>query len=204
MSAREDERRARWRRRAFAQFEKDPSYAWLRRSSGRRRLVVAHASLWIVSATVFAVLIESRVTGWPIGVLGVIWLLLFVWSTGLLNGSVGGVTELPYDLLDEAQTTVRRRAESDAHRVVQGAMFVVAIWALANIGARYAQLTSPDAPADAAELVWLLPRIPPQHATWVLLGVAVVAFLLSILPTYLLAWRLPDDVAEPEQVAEAA
>lgn len=123
--------------------------------------------------------------------------------TGWLNGSVGGVTELPYDLLEEAQTAERHRAEADGRRVVRGALFLGAVWGMENLGARHLQLASPDAPEGAAEVVWLIPRIPPETVTWVLASLVVVAALLAILPTYLLGWRLPDDVVEPESVDPA-
>lgn len=197
MSGRNDEQRAGIRRRAFAEFE-DPRYDWMRQRQGRRRLVAAHLVWMLVAYVAFGIVIESGAGMLPFAVVGLVWLVVFVVLMGWLNASVSGVTALPYDVLDESQSTVRRRAESDSHRVVQVVMFVVGVWAFANLGARIAQLSSTDAPADASELVWLIPRLPPQAATWVLLGVGLVAALLAILPTYLLAWRLPEDAGEPE------
>lgn len=201
MSAREDEGRARWRRRAFAEIEKDPSYAWLRRSSGRRRLLAVHVAWGVVGYGTLGVLMETVASGVPLAVFALVWLAGFVVLTGWLNASVGGVTELPYDLLDEAQTMVRRRAEADGHRVVRVVLFLIGLWAVGSLGARYGSVAGGRA-TDSAPTVLL--GVPAGWWTWAMIAIAAVCSLLAILPVYLLAWRLPDDVAEPEEVAEAA
>ena len=37
-----------------------------------------------------------------------------------------------------------------------------------------------------------------------MVAIAALASLLAILPLYLLAWRLPDDIVEPDSVEPAA
>lgn len=204
MSRRDNERRARVRRRVFAEANEDPRYDPLRQRRGRRQIVVVHVAWLLVAFAAQGVLTQMSAVGWPLALAALVWLAGFVLLTSWLNISVSGVTELPYGVLDEAQRAERRRAEADGHRVVQGALFLVALWGLANVGARHAQLTSPNAPEDAHELVWLIPRIPPEAVSWVLAAVVVIAVLLAILPTYLLAWRLPDVAGEHEDMDATA
>ena len=201
MSVREEKGRARWRRAAFAELEADPRFARFRRRSGRRQLLAVHVAWGVAGYGTLGVLLEAVASGVPLAVLALVWLAGFVVLTGWLNASVGGVTELPYDLLDEAQIAVRRRAEADGHRVVRVMLFLVGLWAVGSLGARRGALDG----GHAVETVpTVLLRVPAGLWTWGMIAIAAVCSLLAILPLYLLAWRLPDDVAEPEQVAEAA
>jgi hypothetical protein len=201
MSAREDGRRARLRRRAFAELEADPRFARFRRRSGRRRLLAVHVAWGVAGYATLGLLLEAVASGVPLAVFALVWLAGFVVLTGWLNASVGGVTELPYDLLDEAQIAVRRRAEADGHRVVRVMLFLVGLWAVGSLGARRGALDSGRA-VDTVPTVLL--SVPEGWWTWAMIAIAAVCSLLAILPLYLLAWRLPDDIAEPEDVAETA
>lgn len=195
-----DPDRARWRRRAFAELEADPRFARFRRRRGRRTLLATHVAWGALGYGGFGLLTEASV---GVGVLvgaALVWLAVFVVLTGWLNGSVGGVTELPYDILDEAQTSVRRDAEADAHSVVRVVLFLVGIAAVGSLGARFAMLS--EAAGEAVRTVTL--TFAGGSWTWTLIAVAAVCSLLAILPLYLLAWRLPDDLVEPEPVEQAA
>jgi len=199
-----DSGRARRRRRAFAELEADPRFDRFRRRRGRRTLLAVHLAWGALGYGGFGVMTESIVIGVVIITAGLAWLAGFVVLTGSLNGSVGGVTELPYDVLDEAQRSVRRHAEADAHRVVRGVLFLVGLAAVGSLGARSAMLSdaSGAAAADAVRTVTL--TFPGGSWTWALIAVAAVCSALAILPLYLLAWRLPDDLAEPEPMEPAA
>ena len=201
MSGRDEERRASRRRRAFAELEADPRFARFRRRSGRRRLLAAHIAWGASGYTAFGALTEVVASGIALIVFALVWLSGFVVLTGWLNGAVGGVTELPYDLLDEAQVAVRRRAEADGHRVVRVALFLVGLWAIGSLGARYGSLAG-GRTVEAVPTVLL--GVPAGWWTWVMVAIAALASLLAILPLYLLAWRLPDDIVEPEPVEPAA
>ena len=201
MTGREDERRARLRRRAFAELEADPRFARFRRRSGRRLLMSVHVGWGVAGYGTLGLLLEVVASGVPLAVFALVWLAGFVVLTGWLNASVGGVTELPYDLLDEAQTSVRRRAEADGHRAVRAVLFLVGLWAVGSLGARYGSLAGGRA-VDAAPTVLL--SVPVGWWTWTMIAIAAVCSLLAILPLYLLAWRLPDDLVEPEPVEPAA
>ena len=201
MTGRDDERRARLRRRAFAELEADPRFARFRRRSGRRRLLAVHIAWGVAGYVSLGVLLEAVASGVPLAVFALVWLAGFVVLTGWLNGSVGGVTELPYDLLDEAQTAVRRRAEADGHRAVRIVLFLVGLWAVGSLGARYGSLASGRA-VEATPTVLL--SVPAGWWTWALIAIAAVCSLLAILPLYLLAWRLPDDLVESEPIEPAA
>jgi hypothetical protein len=61
---------------------------------------------------------------------------------------------------------------------------------------------SGDATGDAVRDVVL--TFAGGSWTWTLIAVAAVCSVLAILPLYLLAWRLPDDLADPEDVERAA
>lgn len=189
MSGRDDVRRARRRRRAFAELEADPRFQRFRRRRGRRRLLAAHVVWGTAGYATLGVLTEVVASGVPLAVFALVWLSGFVVLTGWLNASVGGVTELPYGLLDEAQTAVRRRAEADGHRAVRIVLFLVGLWAVGSLGARYGSLAAGRA-ADAAPTVLI--GVPDGWWTWALIAIAAVCSLLAILPLYLLAWRLPD------------
>jgi hypothetical protein len=196
-----DPGRARWRRRAFAELEADPRFDRFRRRRGRRTLLAVHLAWGALGYGGFGVMTESVVSGAVIVASGLVWLAGFVVLTGWLNGSVGGVTELPYDVLDEAQRSVRRHAEADAHRVVRGVLFLVGLAAVGSLGARYGMLVgSGDATGDAVRDVVL--TFAGGSWTWTLIAVAAVCSVLAILPLYLLAWRLPDDLADPEDDPE--
>jgi hypothetical protein len=195
--------RARWRRRAFAELEADPRFARFRRRRGRRVLLAVHLAWGALGYGAIGAMTESVVRGAAVGASVLVWLAVFVVLTGWLNGAVGGITELPYDVLDEAQTSVRRRAESDAHRAVRGALFLVGLAAIGGLGARYGALVGAgDATADTTRTMVL--TFNGGAWTWTLVAVAAAASLLALLPLYLLAWRLPDDLAEPEPVEPAA
>ena len=195
-----DPDRARWRRRAFAELDADPRFARFRRRRGRRALLATHVAWGAIGYGGFGLMTEAGVgLGVVVGA-ALAWLAGFVVLTGWLNGSVGGVTELPYDILDEAQTSVRRHAEADAHSVVRVALFLVGLAAVGSLGARFATLA--DASGDAIRTVTL--TFSGGSWTWTLIAVAAVCSLLAILPLYLLAWRLPDDLVEPEPVEPAA
>jgi len=199
-----DSGRARRRRRAFAELEADPRFDRFRRRRGRRTLLAVHLAWGGLGYGGFGVMTEAVVSGAAIVASGLVWLAGFVVLTGWLNGSVGGVTELPYEVLDEAQRSVRRHAEADAHRVVRGALFLVGLAAVGSLGARFAILSdaSGAAASDAVRTVTL--AFPGGSWTWTLIAVAALCSVLAILPLYLLAWRLPDDLTEPEDVEPAA
>lgn len=201
MSGRDEERRASRRRRAFAELEADPRFARFRRRSGRRRLLAAHIAWGVSGYTAFGALTEVVASGVALIVFALVWLSGFVVLTGWLNGAVGGVTELPYDLLDEAQVAVRRRAEADGHRVVRVVLLLVGLWAIGSLGLRYGSLAG-GRPIEAVPTVLL--GVPAGWWTWVMVAIAALASLLAILPLYLLAWRLPDDIVEPDSVEPAA
>lgn len=201
MSGRDDGRRARLRRRAFAELEADPRFTRFRRRSGRRRLLAVHVGWGVAGYATLGLLMEVVASGVPLAVLALVWLSGFVVLTGWLNASVGGVTELPYDLLDEAQSAVRRRAEADGHRAARVVLFLVGLWAVGSLGARYGSRAGGRA-VDAAPTVLL--SVPAGWWTWALITIAAICSLLAILPLYLLAWRLPDDLVEPEPVEPAA
>ena len=120
------------------------------------------------------------------------WLFGFVLFTGWLNASISGVTELPYQVLDEAQTAVRREAESTAHRITQGVLFVVVLAGASTMGLLFAAREDrPDTftftfNPDTVHLV----------SVWNLIAVIAVTSLLALLSTYLVAWRLPDNLSE--------
>ncbi len=195
-----DPGRARWRRRAFAELEADPRFDRFRRRRGRRTLLAVHIAWGALGYGGFGVMTEAVVSGAVIVASGLVWLAGFVVLTGWLNGSVGGITELPYDVLDEAQLAVRRHAEAVAHRVVRGVLFLVGLGAVGSLGARYAALIG--AAEEATRTVTL--AFAGGSWTWTLIAVAAVCSMLAILPLYLLAWRLPDDLAEAEPVEPAA
>jgi hypothetical protein len=197
-----DTGRARWRRRAFAELEADPRFDRFRRRRGRRTLLLVHLAWGALGYGGFGVMTEAVVSGAVIVASGLVWLAGFVVLTGWLNGSVGGVTELPYDVLDEAQRSARRHAEADAHRIVRGVLFLVGLVAVGSLGARFASLSAASGAAagDAARTVTL--TFAGGSWTWTLIAVAAVCSVLAILPLYLLAWRLPDDVADPEDDPE--
>lgn len=213
MRRRPEKERAALRRRAFAELEADPRFARFRVRRGRRRLLGAHVG-WGGLGYVGVALATGQPVGWLSGRVGdvpavaigvgavVLWILGFVVLTGWLNAAVGGVTELPYDLLDEAQAGVRRRAESDAHRAVRFVLFLVGLWAVSNLGAGFATRGPAGVGADATRAALLV--VPAGAWAWALVAVAAVASLLALLPLYLLAWRLPDDVVEAEPVEPAA
>jgi len=199
-----DRDRARLRRRAFAELEADPRFDRFRRRRGRRTLLAVHLAWGALGYGGFGVMTEAVVSGAVIVASGLVWLAGFVVLTGWLNGSVGGVTELPYDVLDEAQRSVRRHAEADAHRIVRGVLFLVGLAAVGSLGARFASLSeaSGAAAGDAARTVTL--TFAGGSWTWTLIAIAAVCSVLAILPLYLLAWRLPDDLVEPEPMEPAA
>ena len=201
MSGRDEERRARLRRRAFAELEADPRFARFRRRRGRRRLLAMHVAWGVAGYATLGVLFEVVASGVPLAVSALVWLVGFVVLTGWLNASVGGVTELPYDVLDEAQTAVRRRAEADGHRAVSIVLFLVGLWAVGSLGARRGALDSGRV-VDTFPTVLL--SVPAGWWAWAMIAIAAVCSLLAILPLYLLAWRLPDDIVEPEPVEPAA
>jgi hypothetical protein len=198
-----DPGRARWRRRAFAELEANPWFDRFRRRRGRRTLLAVHLAWGALGYGGFGVMTEAVVSGAVIVASGLVWLTGFVVLTGWLNGSVGGVTELPYDVLDEAQAAVRRHAEADAHRIVRGVLFLVGLVAVGSLGARYGWLVGAgDATGSTVRDVVL--TFAGGSWTWTLIAVAAVCSVLAILPLCLLAWRLPDDLAEPEDVERAA
>lgn len=201
MTGREDERRARLRRRAFAELEADPRFARFRQRPGRRGLLAVHVAWGVAGYVMLGLLLEAVASGLPLAVFALVWLAGFVVLTGWLNASVGGVTELPYDLLDEAQTAVRRRAEADGHRAVRIVLFLVGLWAVGSLGARRGALDSGRV-VDTVPTVLL--SVSEGWWTWAMIAIAAVCSLLAILPLYLLAWRLPDDVVESEPVEPAA
>lgn len=204
--------RAGWRRRAFAELEADPRFDRFRRRAGRRGLLAIHL-VWGALGYALVGMAADLPVGWlaqrigdtgavATGVAAVlVWTAGFVVLTGWLNASVGGVTELPYAVLDEAQTAVRRRAEADGHRVVRVVLFLIGLWAVASLGFRYGLRTGGGA-AEAAPTVLL--AVPAGWWTWAMVAIAATASLLALLPLYLLAWRLPDDVLEPAPLESAA
>ncbi len=187
MSGRDDARRARRRRRAFAELEAHPRFQRLRRRAGRRRLLGAHVAWGAAGYLAVGTMAVAGVDPIPGVAAAVVWLVVFVVLTGWLNASVGGVTELPYDLLDEAQVSVRRRAESDAHRAVRVVLFGVGLLAVGGLGARVGSLAAGVPPEDPVTV-----SLMPSTWTWTLVAIAAAASLLALLPLYLLAWRLPD------------
>ena len=193
--------RAARRRRAFAELEADPRFDRFRRRHGRRRLLAVHVAWGAVGYVAAGLATESAVglVTAGLGLLG--WLAGYVVLTGFLNGAVGGVTELPFAVLDEAQAAVRRRAESDAHRAVRAVLFLVGLAAVGRLGAMSGAAAAGAVPSEAAVLTL---RLVGADLTWALVGVAAVCSLLALLPLYLLAWRLPDDVVEPEPMEPAA
>lgn len=203
--------RAAWRRRALAELEADPRFDRFRRRGGRRRLLAAHVAWGALGYALLGIATDlpagSLAGGGDPGavVLGVtaalVWLAGFVVLTGWLNGSVGGLTELPYRVLDEAQTAVRRRAEADAHRVVRGVLFLVGLWAVGGLGAHLGRRVAGGA-GDVAPTVLL--GVQSGWWPWAMVAIAATASLLALLPLYLLAWRLPDDLVEPEPLETAA
>lgn len=196
-----EERRAGRRRRAFAELEADPRFARFRRRLGRRRLLAVHIAWGACGYATFGVLTEIVASGIPLAVFALLWFSGFVVLTSLLNTSIGGVTELPYELLDEAQIAMRRRAEADGHRAVRVVLLLVGLWAVGSLGARYGALASGRA-ADAVPTV--LMSVPAGWWTWAMVAIVSVASLLAILPLYLLAWRLPDDVVDLDPIEPAA
>jgi hypothetical protein len=199
-----DPDRARWRRRAFAELEADPRFDRFRRRRGRRLLLALHLGWGALGYGGFGLMTEAAVVlGVAVGA-GLVWLTGFVVLTGWLNGSVGGVTELPYDILDEAQTSVRRHAEADAHSVVRVVLFLVGIAAIGSLGARFALLSDAAGAAAGDAIRTTTLTFAGGSWTWTLIAIAAVCSLLAILPLYLLAWRLPDDVLEPEPLEPAA
>ena len=196
-----DRDRARWRRRAFAELEAHPRFARFRHRRGRRTLVAVHLAWGALGFSGVGLMTESVVSGVVIIASGLMWLTGFIVLTGWLNTAVGGLTELPYDILDEAQTTVRRRAESGAYRAVDVVLVLIGTAAVLGLGGRYAALQG-GMTGSATRDVTL--TFPGGSWTWTLVTVAVVCSLLSMLPLYLLAWRLPDDLAEPEPMERAA
>lgn len=201
MTARDEGHRARRRRQAFAELEADPRFRRFRRRRGRRQLLAGHVAWGVAGYVTLGVLAGVVASGAPLAVVLLVWLAGFVVLTALLNASVGGVTELPYDLLDEAQTAVRRRAEADGHRVVRIVLFLIGMWAAGSIGARYGAVAAGRVDES---LPTVLLSVPAGWWTWALLTIAAVALLLAILPLYLLVWRLPDDLVEPDPIESAA
>jgi hypothetical protein len=193
--------RAARRRRAFAALEADPRFDPFRRRRGRRRLLAAHLAWGAAGYAAAGLATVSVLRPVAVAVALVVWLAGFVVLTGWLNGSVGGVTELPYAVLDEAQASVRRRAESDAHRTVRAVLFLVGLAAVGTLGSTYGAMSAGKDPSWSSALAL---GVTDVRWTWSLIAVAATCSVLAILPLYLLAWRLPDDVVEPEPVEPAA
>lgn len=195
--------KARLRRKAFAEFDSDENYAWLRTQSGRRRLIVLHV-LWGAGGYLGLGIATVTPYGWLSGILGqtatvtlavvltIGWLFGFVLFTGWLNASISGLTELPYQVLDEAQTAMRREAESFVHRITRRLLFVVGLAGASTMGLLFAAREDrPDTftftfNPDTVHLV----------SVWSVTAVIAATSLLALLSTYLVAWRLPDNLSE--------
>jgi len=171
--------------------------AWLGRSTARRRLVVAHALLTaylIASLVLFAAgpryvaaAIFGPVLG-PVLTLGTAALLLVAWFalTGMLNFATQGILDLPDDVLDEVQATLRRDVEAASYRTVvrtMAAVGFIAASALGGLAGRARQLDADPGPLLDLSLT---------GRSLLLGGVLLLAASLALLPRWRLAWQLPD------------
>lgn len=202
--------KARIRRNAFAEIDNNPKYAWVRTQNGRRRLIALHV-LWGAAGYLGVASATIAPYGWLSDTLGstatltltvasiVVWFLTFIVLTGWLNASVSGVTELPYQILDEAQTAVRREAESAAHRITRAVLAVLGFGGALALGLLIA--TRQDRPET---FTFTFSQGSVHTASvWTVIAVMATLSLLATLSTYLLAWRLPDAIADVDVEQDA-
>ena len=154
----------------------DPSLVRLQRTEIRKRLsitqgIVALVLIGFISFVGYRGVFESFAL--TTGALLVL-LAVFVVTTGKLNGSTGGITEIPRRDLDEVQLEVRERAYATAYRLV-GASFLplfIAGWGFVQGGA---------------------------DVSWLVFAALFVFFVWLGAPVHILAWTLPDGEEEEEE-----
>lgn len=105
----------------------------------------------------------------------------------MLRTSIGRVSDLPDEHLDERQLALRDRTYVLAYRglAVTVVWLLLAAWIVAD--------------ASATRVV------SSSVAGWIMSDAMFVMIALALfLPSAVMAWHADDDVAEPEEVAEAA
>ena len=157
----------------FRAIDGDARYAWTRRRRNRLLLVVVQGGV-ILAALLLVV------GGRPLPALLAI--LPFFPLMALINIGIHGVLDVPRAELDQVMITIRNEARARAYSilvVLLGVTVVLAPFGAALIGDR-----APDQPVAAI--------VVPSGV------VGALFFVVLLLPTWLVAWRLPDGDAPAE------
>ncbi len=163
--------------RTFGDFDRDPRYAWTTRRRNRLVLVVTQASVLLAACGLLA--IDRPGSALLVG-------LMFFPLMSLINIGIHGLLDVPVTHLDDIMVRVRIEAKARAHTVLvvlTGGLLVSAPFGVRFAGERFTD--------DAAAAI-VVPSIVA----------GLLFFVAMLLPTWILAWRLPD--ADEDDVVEVS
>lgn len=157
--------------RTFRELDRDTRFAWTTRRRNRLLLLVTQGSF----LTLALVLLLVDRPGWALLAVATFFPLM-----GLINIGTHGLLEIPDGSLDDVMRLVRAEARARAYTILVtllGLVLVLAPFAANAIGERFAE--------DPAQAIIALS-----------VGAAGLFFAALVLPSWVLAWRLPDLVLD--------